>query len=146
MVLPSRFWSKVNITSECWLWIGTTIKDGYGKFSWGGNSVYAHRLLWESINGTIPKNMYICHTCDVRNCVKPSHIYLGTPIENAKDMIDRNRTKYIGKRGESNPRSKITYSQVLEIRASSLSCSKLGKMYNISAAQISGIKRKLYWK
>lgn len=86
-----RFWEKVNKTGECWIWIGTNHNTGYGKIKIDREDVLAHRLSWEIHNGKIPTNKHVLHTCDVRLCVNPRHLFLGTNEDNRQDMIRKNR-------------------------------------------------------
>jgi hypothetical protein len=68
----------------------------YGRLSttsWGDK--YAHRWSWKHQHGTdIPVGMMICHKCDIHHCVNPFHLYLGTPFDNAKDMMERNEMSF----------------------------------------------------
>jgi hypothetical protein len=93
--LRARISRKVRIGSEepdaCWLWTGGTI-DGYGSMSIGDkHGVLVHRVVWELTLGPIPDGMCVLHRCDVRNCVRPSHLELGTVADNAVDMAERRR-------------------------------------------------------
>lgn len=88
-----RFWERVNKTETCWLWTGHT-RGGYGRMMIGGQKNYTvHRYSWELHNGPIDEGSDVLHTCDVRNCVYPGHLYLGTDVENSQDRVDRDRSK-----------------------------------------------------
>lgn len=90
-----RFWNFVDKSSSpngCWEWTGRTMGSGYGSFTTNSpKHVAAHRYSWELRNGPIPEGMCILHSCDNRRCVNPDHLRLGTPIDNIKDAVDRNR-------------------------------------------------------
>ena len=52
---------KINNTTGCWEWIGYKVKNGYGQFSVNAKLIYAHRWIYEYMNGKIlqyPKLKY----------------------------------------------------------------------------------------
>lgn len=96
--LEVRFWKKVNKTDGCWLWTGHTNYSGYGVLKIGGADKRAHRVSWELAHGPVPEPLLVLHRCDVRNCVNPSHLFLGTQQHNLedcrlKDRVNRNLKK-----------------------------------------------------
>lgn len=92
--LEERLKNYIVDAKGCWLWQGTrNTRDGYGYLFHGGKSLRVHRVSWSlaNNNAAIPKGMYICHKCDVPQCMNPEHLYLGTPQENAIDMVKKGR-------------------------------------------------------
>lgn len=74
--VAARFLSKVakSPDSDCWLWQGAILSNGYGWFRWAG-SKYAHRVAYELHYGSLPNGLDIYHPiCGVRHCVRPSHL------------------------------------------------------------------------
>ena len=140
-----RFMDKVQIVAEsgCWIWTGSVDKngDGYANFSIKRKAIKAHRASWILHHGVIPEGMLVCHVCDVKCCVNPSHLFLGTPKDNTQDMIRKGREKHV--RGEASPRAKFSESTVRQMRAdyksSGVSYADIGRKYGTSrgyAAQI----------
>lgn len=81
------FWSRVDKSGDCWLWTGARDGKGYGRL---GNKV-ASRLSWELSHGPIPRGKLVCHKCDNPPCVRPDHLFLGSPADNFYDMVAKGR-------------------------------------------------------
>jgi hypothetical protein len=79
----------------CWLWRGAkSHKTGYGSFQTGGKgspTIGAHRFSYQMHKGPVPKGKQVLHSCDVRLCVNPDHLRVGTHQDNMDDMTNRGR-------------------------------------------------------
>jgi hypothetical protein len=87
--------------SGCWIWTGSISPTGYGRITNNGNQHQAHRISYKIFNGEFDQSLFVCHKCDVRNCVNPNHLFLGTNQDNMIDMVKKGRNK--------NPRSQWTH-------------------------------------
>jgi len=124
----------------CWNWQGTKDKDGYGKMCVDAKEQRTHRLSYLYHVGPIPENHGVLHTCDNPSCTNPQHLYTGTVVENMRDKQVRRRVA-----GERHPYGKLKDDDVLAIRASTESQSKLAEKYGVIQAHISRIKRRVNW-
>lgn len=120
--LEERFMEKVCIDAStgCWVWNACYRKTGYGAFGIGNYVDYAHRAAWRIYKGDIPESMYVCHKCDVRGCVNPDHLFIGTAKENMQDASKKGRVKLPAASYASNENhqvAKLTNEQVLLIRS-----------------------------
>lgn len=90
-----RFWLYVEKTDNCWTWTGATNKDGYGQINSRNATrrILAHRLSWMIHFGGIPSGLFVCHACDNPPCVRPDHLFVGTAMDNMRDMIKKGRAK-----------------------------------------------------
>jgi hypothetical protein len=79
--------------SGCWLWQGFTYVSGYGSVSYRSKARRVHRLSFELHHGPIPPGHDVCHTCDVRNCFNPAHLWSGPRQLNNRDTTDKFRNK-----------------------------------------------------
>jgi hypothetical protein len=110
--------SKTDRSGDCWLWTGGRHGTGYGCVpAIIHKSHYAHRAMYESAIGPIPKGLFVLHECDNRLCVNPAHLRTGTHLENIRDMQAKNRHRGGSLPGESNPSCKFTDEQVRQIRS-----------------------------
>ena len=128
--------------SGCWIWMSTIEKSGYGRVCSGKKPFYAHRVSYEQKHGPIPSGMMALHHCDVRCCVNPDHIFVGTQQNNMTDKVSKNRQA----RGIKHGNAKLTEDQVREIKSSSETSIKLAAKFNYSSSMIRAIKNGYSWK
>ena len=91
------FLDKVKLPAhlhDCWLWTGYTHKNGYGGIRVNQKQIKTHRYSYTLYRGPIPPGLLVLHSCDVRNCVNPRHLFLGTQKDNVQDMMHKGRAKF----------------------------------------------------
>lgn len=140
-----RFWSKVDKRgpNDCWLWTAGKQTKGYGQF-WLGAKVRAHRVSWEMVNGPIPAGLCVLHRCDVRACVNPAHLWLGTRSDNSADMSRKGRAT----RGARSHSAKLTREMVRQIRHvhPSKTTTRLGEIFGVAPGTIGRAVRREAWR
>lgn len=127
----------------CWHWAGYIRSDGYGSVGGYRNRWLAHSMSWLLFNGPIPDDICVLHKCDVRMCVNPKHLFLGTRGDNARDMVSKGRspnTRY--RAGERSGHAKFTDEQVRAMRQ----FVEIGDRTIASAARILGVSKELLWQ
>lgn len=128
--------------SGCLLWLGGVNKDGYGQFAIRRRQHGAHTVALMATKGPIPKGMFVCHRCDVRSCINPEHLFLGTHADNMADRDAKGRAA----RGERNAGAKISAADVLEIRRSPESNQAAAIRYGIAESTVSFIRTRRTWR
>lgn len=146
--LMKRIWDHIDKTETCWLSKYAIEKTGYTYILINHKHVGFHRLMlfWSDQSKTAEladgKKWQTCHTCRHRHCVNPAHLYWGTAKDNSDDRV-KDGTNMIGSK---NAQSKLTETQILEIRAkyskrknhndSEISASTLAKEYGVDKSTI----------
>jgi hypothetical protein len=130
---------KVNDENGCWEIQGYLDKDGYGEVA----HKKAHRVSYEIFVGEIPPSMLVCHKCDNPKCCNPEHLFVGTPKDNAADMMRKGRKD--PRFGERNTQNKLTEQQALEIYNSRDTQRLIALQYGIDQSTVSYIKSGKLW-
>ncbi len=99
----------------CVVWLKRCNKGGYGVIRINRKLVLTHRAAFEEASGPIPYGKDVLHRCDVPSCINRHHLFLGTQIDNMKDMVSKHRQRSL--QGENSPVSKLSTEQVKEIKA-----------------------------
>lgn len=138
------------LPSGCWI-CDTAYKTRAGylhlQITEGGvqNAIKVHRFSYEYFVGPVPKGKLICHTCDVRWCCNPKHLFPGTQAENMQDMVRKGR----GLVGEKSARTKFTEADILRIYRmvdKGISREAIARKYGVKPVTISHIAIGRNWK
>lgn len=123
--------------SACWQWLGAGKGNGYGHVRRGSKNEGAHRESYRLFVGEIPDGMDVCHKCDNRWCVNPSHLFIATRAGNMADMVHKGR-------GAGGNKKHLKESQVQEVRRrlrAGVPAREVGETMGIGYATITAIAR-----
>lgn len=142
-----RFVKKTRKTKTCWLWQGTKDREGYGYFKNCNHLITVHRFSYMLHFGRIPKGLDVLHKCDIRNCVNPQHLFLGTQRDNNIDRNNKGRDN--SPKGEQHSMSKLTEEQVREIRrlrALGLKYKDIAALFGVTKTNIFCVATRKTWR
>lgn len=142
-----RFESKVDRSAgpdSCHPWTASLDENGYGFFKYQGKMWRATRWYYHHQMQKLPDDLVVRHICDNPICVNPRHLTHGTKQQNAQDASERGR--FPNRKGEANPRAKLTVAQAKAIRASKNSALELASQYQVSRNLIYMIRRGEIWQ
>lgn len=166
--LVSRFESYIHKTETCWLWEGPIAASGYGLFCYRGERTRAHRVSYWLFIGPLADGKLICHSCDVKLCVNPKHLWQGTYSQNSVDMVQKGRQSFqqnpeliprgkrhwqnkypeLRLRGEKNASAKLTETSIINIRtlrSEGVDTYQLSYLFKVHVGTINKIVRRDSW-
>ncbi|GEM_PF-1445157 len=121
---------------ECWEWAGLRFTNGYGRISFRGKSLKAHRIALFGIDD-YDNPLLACHECDNPACVRPDHLFAGSQKDNTRDKMDKGR--HYGNH-------RLTEEQVGQILADTRTYREIAEDYGVSISNIGAIKTGQTWK
>lgn len=158
-----RFWDKVDKSGgpeACWPWTGARYVKGYGHVCFRGKHQTATHVAWILTGHELPPGKFMLHSCDFPPCCNPAHLFVGTKKDNGEDCRRKGRTAVGTKNGmytcpearmpgEKNPRAKLTWEQVRQIRklrARGRQQKDLAKQFGVAPMTVSHIISNKSWK
>lgn len=143
-LLKARLFNKSRLSATgCWEWNKDWKRGGYGLLWHDGKNRQAHRVSYAAFSGPIPDGMVVRHTCDNPGCINPDHLVVGTIADNVADREERGRRDV---KGEQIGTSKLTETDVLAIRASTLPSGALARKYGVHPTNIWAIRSGKSWR
>ena len=145
-----RLWNRVDKSDgpgACWPWTGKSKVRGYPVMRFNGKQRRVARIILELDGRPAGTNQLACHTCDNPPCCNPAHLYPGSPADNVDDRQKRERFRWAV--GEERRNTKLTTTQVLEIRSahqSGESYESLARRFGVTSGNIRWIVKKKSWK
>ena len=152
-----RLLSKATVDEKtgCWLWQGANNAHGYGVIRLGSltdgsrTMAYVHRVAYQIKHGPIPRGLFVCHKCDVKNCFNPDHLWVGTNSENINDAIAKGIAVGGPNYGEKNGNAKLTAAQIGWLRRMKdigFTYAQLSAIFGISRTHAAFIVKRKNWK
>lgn len=112
--IRERILDNVVRVGACLLWQSPPTKAGYGLIWIDCLNVQVHRAAYEAFKGPIADGLLVLHRCDNRLCVEPEHLFLGTHLDNTRDMLTKGRANKVS--GIEHFNAKLTPEIAAEMR------------------------------
>lgn len=145
----------------CRVWTSQLSHNGYGRLRVDrSRRVPAHVFAWVRAHGPVADGLRVCHSCDNPPCVNIDHLFLGTHLDNMRDMVakcrqSRGANHYAVTRPDRLPRgsahgmAKLSESAVADIRqrcaAGELRAS-MALRYGVTPTLIGMVVRREIWR
>jgi hypothetical protein len=109
----------------------------------------AHRVSYQIHVGPIPEGLRVCHRCDHPLCVNPAHLFLGTPLDNSRDMVAKGRHRAVPSLGEKHGLAKLNAQQVRDIRVryqpGQIRMIDLAREYGVNPSTVRNVINRVTW-
>lgn len=135
------------LNTPCWIWAGVLHKDGYGRLKVSSESKKVSRLAYEAWVGPIPPGegyhgTVVRHRCDVRACINPAHLELGSNADNMRDKALRGEGY---NKWEDHARAVLDWDTVTRIRASSDPHTVMARKLGVSVSSVYRVRAGKAW-
>lgn len=129
---------RINNKTQCWNWLGSKDRKGYGQVRINKKIQYVHRLMATLCFKfhTYETKTWVLHKCDNPSCFNPEHLFLGDRQSNIADMLRKGRQK--------KPRYEPTERDlfVLNLHHRGFSDAKIARLLSISRSYSQHIRSK----
>lgn len=140
--IATIFWRHVSKSDGCWTWTWLKDKDGYGLLPYSKVMHRAHVVSLLLDGRPVGKGSFGCHHCDNPACVRPDHLYVGTPRDNVDDKISRGRQPL----GSQTHVAKLCEEDIPAIRAMPGTHAEIAARFGVARATVSLIKERRTWR
>jgi hypothetical protein len=139
---------RVRVEPEhgCWMWLGAVNPEHlYGQLMFHGRTMNAHRAFYIHCFGELTSGEHALHTCDrfypagdmtYRRCVNPSHVFVGSNLDNIADMVAKGRNSR-GERHHCATLSDERLAELLQRAAEGERQSRLAREFLLSPGHVS---------
>lgn len=154
----ARFWAKIDKNGPivrpeigpCWLWTAALFDRGYGAFRLDGQQRRAHVVSYKWHVGPVPEGLSVLHCCDVRRCIRPDHLFVGTQKDNIQDAISKGRMANGTRNGmyvqDLTTLTDIQVQRIHQLAAQGGRHSDIADQFGISQPMVSRIARGDAWR
>lgn len=131
--------------NDCWPYIGSRDKKGYGKLKRKGRAYKAHRFAAMQ-EGLDISGQCVLHRCDNPPCCNPNHLFLGSHKDNSDDKIAKGRARYAPQDGANNGNSKLSPLQIEQILEDPRNNVQVAKDYGVTHQTIHLVRKGKSWQ
>jgi len=135
--LKERLLKNSKINGEC---VESTYKsvNRYAHVKFNKKMISTHKASWLVHFGEIPKGLWVLHKCDNPLCINPNHLFLGTPLDNSRDMQKKGRQNYLSRTIHSNELAL----KAIELRKNGMIHKDIANQLEISMGSLNSIFRR----